>query len=364
MEDSEKKKLQLRKVVKTLESKRARHTELISQYVPAGYNINLIINQLSSEAGTARNIKSATTRKNVIAALEKMIQQLRLYKQTPENGLALFSGNVSEREGQQDIQAWSIEPPMPLSVKLYRCDQAFLLDPLKDMMTEKESIGLLVMDRREATLGILKGSSIRVVNHFKSMVPGKYRAGGQSAARFARVRENLAKDFYKKVGSKVNEVFKSSEVKKVLVGGPGKTKEELVHGAFIANEIKDKILAIRDIGYTDQSGLNELVEKSEDVIKKEEIIREKEVVRKFFELLNTRPNMVAYGKEQVRKALEMGAVDKLLVSEDIFDEDEDLLEKAEKEDAHIFVISKNTTEGKQLIALGGLAAILRYQLST
>ncbi|MCK4714667.1 MAG: peptide chain release factor 1, partial [Candidatus Aenigmarchaeota archaeon] len=63
------------------------------------------------------NIKSKTTRKNVTAALEKAVQELKLYKRTPPNGMALFSGNVSGRVGVRDVKVWVIEPPNPLSIK-------------------------------------------------------------------------------------------------------------------------------------------------------------------------------------------------------------------------------------------------------
>ena len=126
---SAKQKLMLKHFVKGLQDHRGRHTELVSVYVPAGYDMNKIINHLQQEQGTASNIKSAGTRNNVINALERMVQHLKLFKATPPNGLAVFSGNVSEREGGQDYQVWSMEPPVPLNIRLYRCDTEFSLDP-------------------------------------------------------------------------------------------------------------------------------------------------------------------------------------------------------------------------------------------
>ena len=131
---TEKQKHELKKFIKELELHRGRHTELVSVYIPFGYDMNKIINHLSQEQGTATNIKSASTRKNVITALEKMIQHLRLFKQTPSHGLAVFSGNVSKREGQEDFQVWSIEPPVPLKTRIYRCDKEFVLGLLRDML--------------------------------------------------------------------------------------------------------------------------------------------------------------------------------------------------------------------------------------
>ena len=196
---TEKQKYQLKKFIKELGSHKARHTELISVYIPEGYDMNKIINHLQQEQGTATNIKDATTRKNVIDALEKMVQHLRLFKQTPMNGLAVFSGNVAAREGQQDFQVWSIEPPVALKTRIYRCDKEFVLDLLEEMLETREVYGLVVMDRREGDIALLKGKTIVPITKTKSNVPGKTRAGGQSAKRYEHLREDAANDFYKKI---------------------------------------------------------------------------------------------------------------------------------------------------------------------
>ena len=113
-------KHKLKHFIKDMQQYRGRHTELVSVYVPSGYSLTNIIGHLQEEQGTASNIKSKSTRENVIDALERMIRHLQLFKQTPPNGLAVFSGNVAEREGQSDVQVWSIEPPVPLSTRIYR----------------------------------------------------------------------------------------------------------------------------------------------------------------------------------------------------------------------------------------------------
>jgi len=363
MDDKELSTFKLRKLLKELEKYRARHTELITQYIPTGYQIVHITNTLAQELGTARNIKSASTRKNVSAALEKMIQHLRMFKQTPPNGLVVFSGNIAEREGQQDIKVWSIEPPEPLNLKVYKCDQAFYLEPLIEYTLPKSAYGLLVLDRREADIALLKGKTIIPVKSLSSAVPGKFKAGGQSAARFSRVIENLAKDFFKKIGDHANKAFTEHEVKGIIVGGPGPTKEDFINGPFLSNEIKNKIIGVKHIGYTGDFGLNELVERSEDILEKEEITKEKTIMNKFFTLLNTTPDKVAYGEAEVRTALEMGAIETLLISEDIeMEKAEELMFKAAESDSEVILISKETREGNQLSAMGGIAATLRFAI--
>lgn len=176
---TEHQKYHLKKFVKELEVKQARHTEFVSVYVPQEYDLNKVINQLSQEQGTATNIKSAQTRNNVIDALERMIKHLRLYKQTPPNGMAVFSGNVAEREGSSDVQVWSIEPPIPVRTRIYRCDKNFQLDILREMLEAKEAFGLIVLDARDAIIAVLKGKTIVPMMKTHSHVPGKMKAGGQ-----------------------------------------------------------------------------------------------------------------------------------------------------------------------------------------
>jgi peptide chain release factor subunit 1 len=359
-----KQKYKLRQFIKQLEPIKGRHTELVSVYIPAAYSLNKIIQQLEEEQGTASNIKDKTTRTHVISSLERMIRHLRLFKSLPENGLAVFSGNVAEREGQENIEIWSIEPPSPISTRMYRCDQTFQLDLLKEQLEEHSNYGLLVIDRKESTIGILKGNLIQELVTLTSGVPGKYKTGGQSAMRFARLREQAAKEFYHRIADSMKkEFFEMKDLKGLLIGGPGHTKEEFADGDFLVKELKNKIKALKDLSYTGDFGLKELVEKSEDVLAKETITKEKELVKRFFETLAKDREKAVYGPEEVEKALDFGAVDLLLVSESLDDETSfRLQEKAEKLGAGTELISIDTEEGKQLKALGKVGAILRFKI--
>lgn len=361
---SEKQKHQLKKFIKELEIHRGRHTELVSVYIPKDYDMNKIINHLEQEKGTATNIKSSSTRKNVIDALERMTQHLRLFKRTPENGLAVFAGNVAEREGQQDFKVWSIEPPVPLQTRIYRCDKEFVLDLLRDMLEAKEVYGLVIVDRRDAIIALLKGKSIVPVVKTHSEVPGKTKAGGQSAARFERLREGAKIEHFKKVAEYMKEQFLGKkEVKGIIVGGPGPTKYDFVDSGYITTEVKNKIIAIKDLSYTGEFGLQELVDNSQDVLSQEELVEEKRIMEKFFELLAKSPGMVSYGEKEVMSNLKMGAVGTLLLSEDLNDDKiEGFEEEAKKVGSEVKIISTETREGVQLREIGKVAAILRYEI--
>ena len=248
---SERQRHELKKFIKELEQYRGRHTEFVTVLVPTNYDINKVINHLLQEQGTATNIKSTSTRKNVIDALEKMIQHLRLFKRTPENGLAAYSGNVASAEGQSNVIVKSIEPPIPIKTRIYRCDKDFKLDILNDMLDTKEIYGLIVLDRRDANIAILKGKTIIPLLKTHSEVPGKFKAGGQSAPRFERLREGAAKEHFKKVAEYVKEQFLTNEhLKGIIVGGPGPTKFDFIEVGYLTNELKKKVIAIKDLSYT------------------------------------------------------------------------------------------------------------------
>ncbi|MBI5065575.1 peptide chain release factor 1 [Candidatus Woesearchaeota archaeon] len=356
-------KFKLKKILKELGNHKARHTELVTVLIPAGYDINKIINHLGQEQSTAKNIKSSSTRNNVIDALEKMIQHLRLYKQTPTNGLAVFSGNVAEREGQIDVKVWSLEPPIPLKTRIYRCEKDFQLEILFEMIEAKEVYGLVVLDARDADLALLKGKSIVPLTHTHSHVPGKMKAGGQSAVRFASNRALAVKAHLKKVADFMKEQFLNKELKGILVGGPGPVKYEFVDSNFITGDVKKIIIGIKDLSYTGSFGLEELVDRSQDILASEEIAEEKKLVTRFLEMLAKNQKLAAYGEHDVMKCIELGAAEVVMVSEVVDDEKIETFEAMAKQfGTEVKLISTDTREGVQLRDLGKFAAILRFEV--
>jgi len=360
----EKDKSDLEDFVGRMKSYRARHTELITVLVPKGFDINLITKQLESEKSTAANIKSTGTRKNVQEALEALIRVTKGMKQTPENGVGLFSGNVSTVEGQDDFLTEVFEPPEELGVRLYRCDQTFVLDPLDEMLEEKEVFGLIVIERNEASIGLLVGKKIKMLHNFDSYIPGKTNKGGQSAARYSRIRDNLAKEFYRKVAEVAKqEFFQLDRLKGILVGGPGPTKEDFLKEGNLLSELQEKVIGVKDIGYADEHGLDLLVECSGDILEEQEIIREKKILEKFFNMLGKEREKTAYGKEPVKKALGYGAVDVLLLSKKLPKKEIKQFEKkAEETRVKVELISNETEEGIQFLNLSGVGAILRFEI--
>ena len=354
---------EIEEFLKEIKTYRGRATELISVYIPAGYDVNAVQRQLEAERATAKNIKSTSTRKNVTESLEKIVRALKEYKKTPENGLVIFCGNTSENDSQTDITIWEIEPPEPVRVRLYRCDKEFVVEPLEEMIEAGEIYGLLVMDRKEATIGRLIGKRIEVIQHLTSGVPGKIKAGGQSSQRFHRITEGLTKEFYKRVAEEMKKIFYDEpKLKGIIIGGPIPTKDEFVEGGYLPTVLQDKIIGLKDQGDTSPNGLEELVKLSQDLLANQEIIHEKKLLEKFFNKLGKTPEMAPYKYEEVLSALRYGAVDTLVVSKE-FDKSKfkELEEIAESMGTKLEVVSNETEEGKQFLSLGGIGAILRFK---
>ena len=159
-----------------------------------------------------------------------------------------------------------------------------------------------------------------------------------------------------------------------------------------------------DTGYTDESGLRELVQNAQNIITDMQLTKEKEYMQRLFtEIRKTDGGLSCYGEDEVRNALDMGAVDMLLISESLSkrrvtvqcpsgheheltvkdaDEriacpdcgatatvikDEDLIDdffmRADAFNTRVQIISPDSEEGDMLLkAFGGIAAILRYRV--
>ncbi|MBO7718565.1 MAG: peptide chain release factor 1, partial [Methanosphaera sp.] len=319
-EVSSKEMYEVKKTLKELEDKKGRGTELVSVYIPHDKQVSDVRKQMVDEIGQSSNIKSKQTRKNVQSAIEVIIQRLKLFPQPPEKGLVMFVGMIPKGgPGTEKMETYVFEPPEPVQTYIYHCDSQFFLDPLKQIIEYKEVYGVLVLDRKEATIATLRGKRIDIVKTLTSGVPGKHKAGGQSQRRFDRVIEDEAHKFLKRIGQHSNDTFLpiDDELKGVLIGGPGHTKNDFEEGDYLDYRIKDKIINIVDTSYTGDFGIREVIDESTDALEEMDIMREKKLMKKFLGGLISENGLSTYGEKQVRQNLQMGAVETLLLSENL-----------------------------------------------
>ncbi|MFB6112930.1 MAG: peptide chain release factor aRF-1 [Halodesulfurarchaeum sp.] len=402
----DRRKYEFRKVIEELKEYSGTGTQLVTIYVPPDKQISDVVAHVTQERSEASNIKSKETRTNVQNALSSIRARLKYYETAPENGMVLYSGAVDKGGGQTEMVTEVLEnPPQPIESFRYHCDSEFLTEPLEQMLADKGLYGLIVLDRREANVGWLKGKRVEPVKSTTSLVPGKQRKGGQSAQRFHRLRLEAIDNFYQEVAEMANELFvpERHELDGILVGGPSPTKDEFLDGDYLHHELQEKVLGKFDVAYTDESGLYDLVDAGEEALADAELIEDKQVMEDFFDELHG-GDLATYGFGPTRENLVMGSVETLLLSEDLRKEvviyecpeghvDRELVDarhstpdhecseceaepdSVEREDAieHLMTIadqrgtetmfiSTDFEKGEQLLtAFGGIAGILRYQ---
>ncbi len=399
---------EVKRTLKELSQKKGRGTELVSVYIPPDRQISDVVKHMREELSQSANIKSKQTKKNVQSAIEVIMQRMKLFPKPPEKGLVLFVGMIPRGgPGTEKMETHVFEPPEPVQTYIYHCNSEFYLEPLQEILAEKDVYALAVIDRKEATLALLRGKRIDIIKHLTSGVPGKHKAGGQSQRRFDRLIDLAAHEFLKRIGDHMNDAYLTvPDLKGVIIGGPGHTKEEFVEGDYLHHEIKQKIITTVDTSYTGEFGIREVMDKSMDILTEIDVMREKKLMQRFLHELIDEDGLASYGEAEVRHNLQVGAVEILLLSEDLkkkrliyhcpscqgkvrktIEKDmesediscptcgekikteegrdliDDFLDMVEEVGSEIEIISTETEEGVQLIrAFGGIAAILRYHI--
>jgi peptide chain release factor subunit 1 len=407
----------LRKTINSLARKEGSHTELITIYVPPDKQISDALNLLRNEYGTASNIKSNVTRKNVLDAITKAQQKLKLFKDPGEKGIVIFTGALPQEgggPGTERMESYVIVPPDPIRIFLYRCDSRFHTEHLQEMLREKETYGILLVDANNATIATLQGKRLDIVRQMHSGVAGKTKAGGQSARRYERLRDMQLTEYFTRVGAHANEIFLPIDtLKGIIIGGPGPTKFDFEKGDFLHYQLKNKILDTVDTAYVEEQGVKEVMDKAPEIMKKVRYIEEKELMQKFLFEVGHDSGLITYGEAEVRRLMNAGAVRMVLLSEDVdlvritvkcsacsYQEEhtvkskdladfekgligkpcsgcqapsmtivdkkdivDDLAELAQLTNTEIEVISSETEEGQMLKnAFGGIAAMLRFKM--
>ena len=410
--EMQQRRLRTKKTLEELQNMRGMGTELVTVIIPPDRLISDVRGQLGQEGAQAANIKSKLTRKHVGDAIESSISVLNRYKNAGEYGIAIFVGHVIVGNNKTRLVTVVIDDPPEIFTSFrYRCDSTFELTQLEDMLIDRTSYGLFVIDRGEAAYGIASGKRIHCQEELQSNIMGKHRQGGQSAQRFERLIEEAAHNFFKRATEHACNYWlpNLADIKGIIVGGPGQTKDFVVKNDYFHHEVKKLIREpFFDVGYSNESGLRELVQRAGNLMDQIELDAERELVDNFLrEVMQAHPK-ATYGEMMIRSALDQGAVDTLLLSEglrkrrvgwyckpcsheweatqnsrseipdcpkcgsedvredpdrtrDIIDE---LTELAGHTSAKVSLISMDSEEGATLqTSFGGIAALLRYSLT-
>ena len=404
----------IRKTLDELTQQEGHGTELISVYIPKNKQLHEVITTLREEQGTADNIKSDLTRTHVVDSLSKVVQRLKLYKKTPERGLVVFCGALPREgggpPGSEVVKAFEIDPPKDLTTFLYRCDDHFHVDILKDMLKDDNMIGILAIDAKDAGWGLLHGDKIEVLSQTGSGVAGKHRQGGQSAKRFQKLREMELTYYFNRVAVTTREYFIDIyPIKGLVISGPGPTKEDFINGNYLEYRLQNMIINTIDASYSGSEGIREAFTKSSDILGDFRMVEEKKLIEDLFREINSNTGKGSYGLQEVIEYLKNNVVKTLIITDntnlhrleakcnrcqhlqeviverpqvipkkteytstpcpscnamdtEVFEQDiVDYLELlAAKTGSQLEVISGSAEHGNMLVSLGKIGAILRY----
>lgn len=275
---------------------------------------------LAEEFGTASNIKSRVNRLSVLSAITSTQQRLKLYNKVPPNGLVVYCGEIITSEGKERKINIDFEPFKPINTSLYLCDNKFHTEALSELLESDQKFGFIIMDGNGALFGTLSGNTRDVIHKFSVDLPKKHGRGGQSALRFARLREEKRHNYVRKVAELAVQNFITNDkvnVAGLILAGSADFKNDLNQSDMFDNRLQAKVIKVVDVSYGGENGFNQAIELAAETLSNVKFIQEKKLINKYFEEISQDSGKVCYGVEDTLKALELGACETLIVYENL-----------------------------------------------
>jgi peptide chain release factor subunit 1 len=352
----------LKRKVAQLKALKGRHSSFTTLYVPPTKSLIDVINFVKTELAGADNIKSKTNRKNVIDNLTAILSELTMLKDIPENGLVFFFG-IQEEGGTNEEIRQMIIPPAPISQFIYICGREFVLEELENMTRPKSLVVIVLIEGGKVTIGYLRGKHIELVRDEDFYIIGKTRAGGQSARRYQRIREEKMLEFFRHTGKLLNELLLDNidNVDAIVLGGNTIRAQEFLEKGELDYRLREKVAeVIIPVSMVDETGLYQAMKEASRILKETEIYAERLAWDSFLEDLMKGQNTALYGEKEVLEALRQGRVETLMVVEDGYDGIDELLDEISTYGTELLIFSSQTESGAQLKSFGGIAAKLRW----
>jgi protein pelota len=234
----------------------------------------------------------------------------------------------------------------------------YQIDKIEESAKEtKSKILVCVHDREDAYFAVLKKYGFEVLSNIKGNVQKKADVKTES------------KDFFAEIKKTIEMYDEKYDFSSIIIASPGFWREYIEK--IISDELKKKVVyaTCSSVG---ESGINEVIKRPEvqTVLKQEKFAEEIKEVEKLLEEIG-KSGKAEYGLEEVKNAVDIGAVSDLMVSDnlihkkrqaDSFEELDFIMKKAESMQAKIHIISSEHEGGQKLDGLGGIAALLRYKI--
>lgn len=312
----------IKKLIKALEAARGNGTSMISLIMPPRDQVSRVTKMLGDEFGTASNIKSRVNRQSVLGAITSAQQRLKLYNKVPPNGLVLYTGTIVTDDGKEKKVTIDFEPFRAINASLYLCDNKFHTEALNELLESDDKFGFIVMDGNGTLFGTLSGNTREVLHKFSVDLPKKHGRGGQSALRFARLRMEKRHNYVRKTAELATQFYINSatsqpNVAGLILAGSADFKTELSQSDMFDQRLQAKILNVVDVSYGGENGFNQAIELSSEILGNVKFIQEKRLIGKYFEEISQDTGKYVFGADDTLKALEMGAVDILIVWENL-----------------------------------------------
>lgn len=270
--------------------------------------------------GTASNIKSRVNRLSVLSAITSTQQRLKLYNKVPPNGLVVYCGEIITSEGKERRINIDFEPFKPINTSLYLCDNKFHTEALSELLESDQKFGFIIMDGNGALFGTLSGNTRDIVHKFSVDLPKKHGRGGQSALRFARLREEKRHNYVRKVAELAVQNYITNDkvnVAGIILAGSADFKNDLNQSDMFDNRLQSKVIKVVDVSYGGENGFNQAIELAAETLGNVKFIQEKKLIGRYFEEISQDSGRVCYGIEDTLKALELGAAETLIVYENL-----------------------------------------------
>jgi len=310
----------VKKLIKSLEQARGNGTSMISLIIPPKDQISRVSRMLAEEFGTASNIKSRVNRLSVLSAITSTQQRLKLYNKVPPNGLVVYCGEIITSEGKERKINIDFEPFKPINTSLYLCDNKFHTEALSELLESDQAFGFIIMDGNGALFGTLSGNTRDIRQKFSVDLPKKHGRGGQSALRFARLREEKRHNYVRKVSEVAVQNFITNDkvnVAGLILAGSADFKNDLNQSDLFDPRLQTKVIKVVDVSYGGENGFNQAIELSSETLGNVKFIQEKKLINKYFDEISLDTGKVCYGVEDTLKALDAGAAETLIVFENL-----------------------------------------------
>ena len=299
------------------------NTSVFTLLIRPDDQVTRIRSMINEELSKASNIKSSSNRVSVQEGQRAIIEYLKTCRFLPKNGLACYyASSVSDPSSNKEFKLkLFFEPPRTIPRFVYNCDTGFEIETLKEMLQDDKAIGYIIIDGKGSLFATVRGNSKTIHNKISVDLPRKHTRGGQSASRFARIREDARKTYISLVSEKASEVFITNNlpnVEHIVIAGQAQLKECLEKSAKFDQRLKPIISMVITVDYGGHAGLNEAIKQSTNDLVNFRLGHEIKLLSFFMEHLNNgKEDMVVYGLKNVMRALEEGAVETLICFQDL-----------------------------------------------